>query len=207
MLFVTSGALVKQLESEFSVNYEEISVGSLFKATDGLINLQCIHLLSTVDVPADLIKCLFVVGKKNQNVLFKTCWDKQCMSCDNLSSFTEVYEKVCGKVVQECIQILISLEQRSITLEEVEECFWKYEVSELMQNLLKLCQGIQEYSPTNNPISPGKSWIPSVVDNIQVYKQISGYTNTAKVVLKLRDSMKLSGDFTTVDTIAKQVCD
>jgi len=179
-------------------------------------NLQCAHLLSAMDVPADLIKFLFIVGRKNQNDLFETCWGQHCNlfntlwrqqhDVNDLPSFTAVYEAVCKPVIKECEKILVSLEQRSITLEEVEKRFWKFEMPELKQHLLKLCQGIRECFPTNESISAGKNWIPLVVDDIQVYKRISGYMNTANIILKLKNSMKLDGDFSAVNTLAKQVC-
>ena len=207
MLFVvTLGTLVKELRSDLNFAYEKVYIGSLFKITDDPNKLDCVQLLSAKGVPAELTKCLCIVGRKHQNDLFDTCWRQQCHSCGQLSSFTAVYKEVCEPVVKECVQLLQSLEQRSIILEEVEKCFWKFEIPELSQNLLKLCEGIRECYPTNTTISLGKNWIPSVIKDIQVYKRISTYMNTANVILKLKISMNLTGDFNAVDTLAKQVC-
>ena len=206
MLFVTLGTLVKELRSDFNFAYEKISIGSLFKITGDPNKVDCAHLLIAKGVPAELTRCLCVVGRKHQNDLFDTYWRQQCDSCGQLASFTAVQKEVCEPVVKECVQLLQSLEERCITLEEVERCFWKFEIPELSQNLLKLCEGIRECFPTNTTISLGKSWIPSVIKDIQVYKRISTFINTANVILKLKISMNLTGDFVAVDTLAKQVC-
>ena len=205
-LFVTLGTLVKELKSDFNFAYEKVSIGSLFKTMGDSGKLECAHLLSVKDVPVELTKCLYIVGRKHQNDLFDTYWRQQCNSCGQLSSFTAVYKEVCEPVVMECVQLLQSLEQRSITLEEVEKSFWKFEMPELLRHLLKLCEGIRECFPTNTTISLGKNWIPSLIKDIEVYKRISTYMNTANVILKLKSSMNLTGDFNAVDTLAKQVC-
>jgi len=40
---------------------------------------------------------------------------------------------------------------------------------------------------------------------IQDYKKINCYMNVAMTVLEFKKSMKLTGDFTVVDTLAQQV--
>lgn len=203
---VILGTLVKKLRSDLNFAYEKNPIGSLFKVTDDPSKLDCAQLLKAKRVPVELTNCLYIVGRKHQNDLFDTCWRHQCDSCGQLSSFTAVYKEVCEPVVMECVQLLQSLEQRSITLEEVEKSFWKFEMTELSQHLLKLCEGIREYFPTNTTISLGKNWVPLLIKDIQVYKRISTYMDTANAVLKLKSSMYLTGDFNAVDTLAKQVC-
>ena len=160
---------------------------------------------STHDIPGDLLNILNIIGQKNRNDLFQTCWQLQCHLFANLPSFTEVHLKVCKPVMDECKQILVTLEQRTMTLEDVEKHFSKFDENELRQNLLKLCSGIRECYPTDKSVLDGRNWVHSAVSDIQVYKKISGYMKTAQTVLELKNAMEWKGNFTAVDTLAQQV--
>ena len=160
---------------------------------------------STHDIPEDLLNFLYIIGQKNRNDLFDACWRIHCHSTANLPSFAEVHLKVCVPVMNECKQILVTLEQRTMTLEDVEKYFWKFDENELYLNLLKLCQGIRECFPSEKSISDGRNWVHLAVSDIQVYQKISGYMKAAQTVLELRNAMNWTGDFTAVDTLAQQV--
>ena len=161
---------------------------------------------STENVPTELLQHLYIVGKKYPNDIFETCWKQQCKLYVNLDTFEVVHKMVCTPVLNKCEKILVSLEQGTMTLEDVEKYFWSFhEANELKGNLEKLCQGIKECFPNHKQLLAPRSWVPSVVANIQEYKKLDGYIVAAKIVLQLKDSMKLSGDFTAVNTIVQQV--
>ena len=160
---------------------------------------------STENVPAELLRYLYIVGKKYPNDIFETCWQQQSKSCANLHTFQAVYEMVCIPVLTECQEILVSLEQGTMTLENVEMYFWRFESNKLKNNLQHLCQGIKECFPSNKQLLPPRNWVSTVATNIQKYKKRSSYVAAAKIVLMLKDSMKLTGDFTAVNTIVQQV--
>ena len=166
--------------------------------------LKCMR-FSTDNVPEDLLKNLFLIGKKNQNYIFETCWNQKCFLYANLPSFTELQQKVCIPAIDECKQILVTLEQRMMTLEDVDKHFAKFDEKELYNNLQSLCSGVRECFPTDRSISDGRNWIHLAVSDIQVYKKISGYTKTAQVVLELKNTMNWMGDFSAIDTLAQQV--
>ena len=193
------------LRSELNTDYHEFAVASLFvPKSDNSAKLKCAR-FSTDNVPEDLLKYLFIVGKKNNNDVFETCWLQRCYLYVDLPSFVEVHQKVCIPVMDECKQILVTLEQRTMTLEDVEKHFLRFTEKELHTNLQSLCSGIQECYPTDRSISDGRNWILLAVSDVQVYKKISGYMKTAQIVLELKNAMNWMGDFTAVDTLAQQV--
>ena len=205
LLFV--GSLTKKLLEERTKDHSDVPVNELFVSVpnSGGSQLTC-KFFSTENVPTELLQHLYIVGKKYPNDIFESCWRQQCKLYVNLDTFEAVHKMVCTPVLNKCEEILVSLEQGTMTLEDVENYFWSsHEANELKRNLDKLCQGIKECFPNHKQLLAPRSWVPSVVENIQAYKKLNGYIAAAKIVLQLKDSMKLNGDFSTVNTIVQQV--
>ena len=160
---------------------------------------------STENVPIKLLQYLYIVGKQYPNDIFESCWRQQCKSCVDLDTFQKVYEVVCIPVLTECKEVLVSLHQRTMTLENVMVYFLKFEPDELKNHLQHLCEGMRECFPSDKQLVAPSSWVPGVVATIQVYKKMKRDITTAMIVLKLKDSMKLTGDFAAVDTIVQLV--
>ena len=200
------GSLTKGLLEQLNYDYYDIPVKELFMPMTGSSSSQLVcKFFSTENVPTRLLQFLYIVGKKYPNDIFEICWRQQRMSCANLHTFQEVYDMVCIPVLTQCKEILVNLQQGAMTLEDVEMYFWKFEANELKNNLQHLCQGIRECFPSNKQLLAPRNWVSTVVTNIQEYKKIKNYVAAAKIVLLLKDSMKLTGDFTAVNTIVQQV--
>ena len=160
---------------------------------------------SAENVPIKLLQYLYIVGKRYPSDIFESCWRQQCKSCVDLDTFQKVYEVVCIPVLTECKEVLVSLQQRTMTLQNVMVYFLKFEPDELKVNLQHLCEGLRECFPSDKQLVAPRNWVPAVVASIQEYKKIKSHITTAKIVLELKDSMKLTGDFTAVNTIVQQV--
>lgn len=200
------GSLTKTLLEELNTDYSDIPVKELFvPTTDSTGTPLVCKFFSTEAVPPELLQYLYIVGKRYPNDIFETCWREQCKSCTNLHTFETVYKMVCVPVLAECKEILVSLEQETMTLENIENCFQRFEIHELNNNLQNLSQGIKECFPNQMQLSSSTKWVPAVVKNIQEYRKINSYVDAAKILLSLKDSMKLTGDFTAVNTIVQQV--
>ena len=196
------GALTKQLQEEYNADYSDVEVKSLF-TIETIDSSQPVCIYFTVkDVPNELLECLYVMGNKCCNDLFDSCWRERCKQCNHIFSFKEVHEQVCKHVLNECKNILLTLEQKTMTLESVDKYFQQLD---LENNLKKLCRGIQQCLP-DAKVLPAKQWVHGVVVLIQEYKKIKSYVNAATIVLELKRSMNLTGDFTVIDTLAQLVC-
>ena len=203
-LILLLGSLTKQLQVEFNAEYDGVAVKDLFTETADS-QLVCIY-FTAKDIPDELLKYLYVMGNKYHNDLFDSFWRERCKQCDilHISTFNEVHETVCKHVLNECEEILLSLEQKTMTLENVDKYFRKFQESDLENNLFKLCQGIQQCYPATK-VKPAKHWVHDVVVHIQEYKKINSYLNVATIILELKRSMNLTGDFTVVYTLSQQV--
>ena len=196
-------SLTRQLQKEFHADLNNVEIKDLFTMTTDSNQPVCIY-YTVKDIPEELLKYLYVMGNRCRNDLFESVWSKHCKQVINLSTFMEVHEKVCMPVLDECKIILISLEQKTMTLENVDKYFRKFQESDLESNLYKLCLGIQQCFPETE-LKPAKQWLHDVVLDIQEYKKINSYMNVATIVLELKQSMNLTGDFTVIDTLAQQV--
>ena len=195
------GALTKQLQEEYNADYNDVAIKDLF-TIETIDSSQPVCIYFTVnDIPNELLECLYVMGNKYRNDLFDSCWRNRCKQCNYIFTFKEVHEKVCKFVLDECKNILKTLEQKTMTLENVDKYFQE---PDLESNLNKLCQGIQECLPDAR-ILPAKEWVHGVVVHIQNYKKINDCMNAATTVLELKKSMNLTGDFTVIDTLAQRV--
>jgi len=201
-LLLLIGSLAKILLQELNNDYNDVPVKELFDSDES--HSVC-KFFSTKDVPTELLEYLYIVGKKYPNDIFETCWRQQFKSCADLLTFKAVHEMVCIPVLTECKEILVSLEQGTMTLENVEYYLWRFDINELKTHLQNLCQGLRECFPNDKQLLHHRNWVPSVVANIQEYKKIRSYRDAARIVLLLKDSMKLTGDFTAVNTIVQQV--
>ena len=207
MPVVLIGSLTRVLRGKFYADSGHIQVKSLFEITvdqSGRTQFVCTY-FSCKDIPNDLLYYLNIVGNIHRNHLFTTSWNRRSESCSNLSSFAAVHAKLCIPVLNECKQILLSLQQRTMTLETVENYFLEFEMKELENCLTQLCQGIKECFPEDKHILAAKKWVPTAVKVIQEYRNISSHMAAAEVVLQLKESMGLTGDFAVIETLAQQV--
>ena len=199
------GVLTEQLQKEFNAKYDDVAVKDLFvETTTPKPQLQCVY-FTVKDIPHELLKYLYIMGNKYRNDLFDICWRKQLQCSSTNLTFQEVYTNVCQPVLNDCEEILLSLQEKTITLENVDKYFQKFEhISDMEDNLSKLCEGIQEYFPGTRVLR-AKRWVRDVVNHIQEYKRIYHYWNVAMIILNLKESLKLHGDFTAIKMIGTQV--
>jgi len=90
-------------------------------------------------------------------------------------------------------------------LETVDHYFLKLDFKALDNCLTQLCQGIKECFPTDRHILTAKEWVPTAVKIIQEYRNISSHMAAAEIILQLKESMGLTGDFAVIETLAQQV--
>ena len=200
------GSLTKSLKQELNIDYYDIPLKELIEpVTDSSDSQLVCKFFSTKNVPIELLQYLYIVGKRYPNDIFESCWRQRCKSFVDLYTFQEVHELVCIPVLTECKEILVSLEQRTITLGNVEVYFFKFEPNEMKSHLQHLCEGMRECFPNDKGLVASRNWVPAVVASIQEYKMMKSFIATAKIVLKLKESMELTGDFTAVNMIVQQV--
>ena len=118
-----------------------------------------------------------------------------------------MYEKVWKSTIKQCQLLLIKLKDKTVTLEEVEIL---YQVDNLSLHLSVLCKAMHQCYPNLSESLPlPEKWILQTLAHIALYYEIASNpkcAEAANVILKVKKSLMLEGDFKLVEDLAKLVC-
>lgn len=152
--------------------------------------------------------------------LFKVCWEKQARQFvseaeeeddpddhdDNeLLDLMATPEMILEEIFAPCMEnykgIYASLRDGSITLEEVNELFGAYKgkYEELKQELDLMCR--LEISAHKKE----KQWIHNTVQQIEQYHELHLAVTSAEIILMVKETLRLQGDFSVLETLAEVV--
>lgn len=146
--------------------------------------------------------------------LFKVCWEKQAKHLaasemedvdpdqHDIADIMATPETIHDDIFQPCYvdynNIYTSLKNNTITLEEVKLLFgdFKGKYEELAQDLDIMCR-IDK--------STDKQWIHSRVQQIEQYHELHLAVASAEIIMKVKRTLRLQGDFKVLETLAKVV--
>jgi hypothetical protein len=161
--------------------------------------------------PLDPIKVKYdFIVRHYQNDFFHRIWERMAIRAAKASAaeltIPDIVTRIWNPAFEECCKILDSLNNCSITLREVDDRFLRFNnnTSTLKFHLEQLHKGV-EVCHDRQPPPRCPPWIDTAVECMQQYWTLSRYAKAAKTVLKLRDELMLTGDFTLMETIAKKV--
>lgn len=146
--------------------------------------------------------------------LFKVCWEKQARqvvseameeddpddheSLDLMATPEMILEEIFAPCMNNYKDIYASLRDGSITLEEVNELFGPYKgkYEELKQELDLMCrlENLKE-----------KKWIHNTVQQIEQYHELHLAVTSAEIILMVKETLCLQGDFSVLETLAEVV--
>ena len=148
------------------------------------------------------------LARHYQNDFFHRIWthaSSRASRSNRELSIPDIVTKIWTPAFEECCKLLDSLRNCSIKLREVDERFLCYDnISTIKLHLGHLHRGV-EVCHNQKPPTKCPPWIDSGVERMQQYWTLSSYANAAQTVLELRDKLGLTGDFSLMETIAKQV--
>ena len=211
---------------------KEISDNSDVKLFDKKISTVCDDSYKCICFPSaimesEMIQNFITCGKCNDdlNKLFEYCWNQQAINIKDVS-FDSIYNLVWKKTIEQCQQVLLELNNRSVTLKETETLCQLFapkdqivtpnENSGLCQiecfssQLTALCEAMHQCYPSSKKLFPlPTKWIPDTISYIALYNEVvndTKCTEAATVILKVKASLKLKGDFQIVENLANCVC-
>ena len=152
------------------------------------------------------IENFFILSKKYANNLFHSFWLgalSQVGRNNRGLTFEEVINLVWKPVFERCIQLLKDLQSWKMQLSEIDEALkGKYSSQEdLRRDLENLSKAVSECCGGLENLK----WIKKVCNRIWQYWELCNYHEPAKAFLKIRDSLGLTGDFSLIDRVARQV--
>ena len=176
---------------------------------DGTYKCTC---FSTSELENEMIKNFSICGTCNGdfNKVFEYCWNQQkelsARTKDKDVSYDSVFEKVWKPTIERCQALLSKLKDKTVTLQEVEIL---YQMDNLSLHLSVLCKAMQQCYPNlSEPLSLPDKWVPQTIAHIALYHNIANNpkcAEAANVILKVKTSLKLKGDFKMIEDLAVHV--
>ena len=170
-------------------------------------SFKCVH-FSIEKLPQDMIEYFIVFDKSK---LFESIWDDFCDKLDKTSvtTFGDIHEHVWNHTIIACKDLLHKLYNKSFTYSDVNiKCF--DDVRNINTHLTALYHAMDQcYSSLVSSLPDPKHWIPHAVKNITMYldfvKCNTVQTNAVQLCLKMKELLKLKGDFSIVNNLNVQV--
>ena len=131
------------------------------------------------------------------------------ITTDQDVSFDSVFNKVWMPTIAKCQSLLCELKNKTITLNECEVLYSK---GNFLLQLSALGNAMHQcYPDCKKSVPPSDQWASQTVHHIALYldeivNNSSKCTEAAGVILKVKESLKLEGDFQIIEDLAKNVC-
>ena len=173
-------------------------------------NYKC-TCFSTSCLENEMVQNFIICGKYNGilNEIFECCWDHQIklnISATTDVSYNSIYELVWKPTISQCQSLLCKLQDKTISLNEVESL---YQIENFSLQLSALCDAMHKCYPSfKESLPPPHEWVPHTLSHIVIYHEIANNpqcTKAARIILQVRASLKLKGDFKTIEDLAKHV--
>ena len=138
--------------------------------------------------------------RNTKSDVFSKIWSETMQhACKSDISIGDVEVQVWNPAFAKCHEILDKLSDKSMTLADVDKQFVQYNKERLGEELNMLCRGVGD--------SRDSSWINEVVEQIESYRHLCSYRDTASTLLELKETLGLKGDFKSVEMISQKVRD
>ena len=160
--------------------------------------------------PLDNIKIKFDIILRNFSGLFSKIWNEHMKTAATAKwksgselTIPDIKTEIWEPAFTECQTLLDSLRERTIQLGAVNRYFKSVDQKKRM--IQSLYAGIEKCM--NNEVwDHDPHWITVAVDLVDKYWSLHEIVEVADVVLNLKGKLGLTGDFTLIETLVKQVC-
>ena len=189
-------ALLKKLEK----NFNECSIRTLCVSDGEQCQVRYFPEASPLESCMEGVWIMTVEFKCN---IFREYWSMRSNSVVRSDfSLADVTTEVWGPVFSQCEKLLASLMDCSISLTMVNQLFHQMSRERIEYNIKQLQRGVEWCRGRKNV---DFMWIGGVINRMNQFWRLSGYTDAAQAFLKIRDALKLTGDFKLVENVASQV--
>ena len=202
--------ITKKLAEELRCDLRSEEINSLCKdAGNGTLN--CIH-FSIHKLPQEMMEYLVVFDNSK---VFESIWDNTCSKLDeeSITTFNDIHEHVWNHTIVTCKDLLYKLYNKSFTYTDINfKCFTNARNINIhvaaLYNAMHQCYGDSLVSLLPDP----KQWMPRAVKYITMYLDFAKYSsdtvqiNAVQLCLKMKDLLKLKGNFSVVNSLNIQVC-
>lgn len=136
------------------------------------------------------------------NELFQQIWKsklKEVAKSKTNLTFDDVAAKIWKPIVEECQQLIDTVKYKTITLKAVDHHFRDLDRRDINLHLTSLFRATEACL---NRTDESTAWIRNAVDLMVHYWSLCEQAVAAKTVIKLRDTLKLTGNFEIIESVA-----
>ena len=158
-------------------------------------------------IPLDNIIIKF--GIMNFSELFRKIWNEHMKTAATTKqeagselTIPDIKTEIWEPAFTECKTLLDSLRKRTIQLSTVDRYFKSVDQKETM--IKSLYAGVEKCM-SNRVHDHDTHWIAIAIDLMEKYWPLCELSKEADIVLELKKDLVLTGDFTLIETLAKQV--
>ena len=118
-------------------------------------------------------------------------------------SFSDVVTRIWNPVYAQCCQLISDVEKREIKLIDVDKYFGHYKGGdEIFDHLLSLYSGLELC--VDKKVKETR-WIRTSVGLMEQYWALCGQAEAANIILDLKESLHLTGNFDIIEHVANQI--
>ena len=164
------------------------------------------HCFKKAEPLVDILDNFFYLSRKFHSDLFQRIWKSKLKDISNTKdviTFSSVVTDIWNPVFDKCCQLIDSIKTRSIILRDVDLHFRQlHDEGSVCEHLRNLYMAIE----TCNSRKVGQSnWIQVSVDLMEQYWSLCEQGKAARIVLELKEKLKLTGNFEIIEYVANQV--
>ena len=198
LVYICAGGVA--LRKTLQQNFNECSIRTLCVSDSKRCQVQCFPEASPLESCMEGVWTMTVEYKCN---FFREYWNTRSESVvGNDFSLADVTTEVWRPVFSQCEKLLASLLDCSIPLTMVNQLFHQMRDDLNEHNIKQLQRGVEWCRGRKNV---DFTWIGGVINRMNQFWKLSGYTDAAQAFLKIRDALELTGDFQLVENVASQV--
>ena len=201
--FLGKDELLFQLQQ----NYQEEKISKLCRSTQGG-NGGCQVICFPQAKPLEpYLLQFYIFSSKHSSDIFNKFWNNKLTQIHrqiHTITFQQVIDLVWKPVFDQCLQLLDNIHSGALKLSTVDDLFKTNYLTE-KRKLNNDLQNLQKASDSCLHKSSDSRWIESAVDRMNQYWDLCNYREAAQAFIKIRDTLKLTGDFSLVEKVARQV--
>ena len=184
-------------------NFKEERINTLCQtASDGSCNVVCFSNARPLDPCLD---GFYIISHEFSSDIFNRIWRERLNEQQSAAIASSNVDACIWKpVFKSCTALLVKLRSKDMTLLEIDNRFkhvYLNKLDNLEQDLVNFQCGVNSVEHSNSDIT----WVKKVVVTIGQYWDLCGYREAAEAFLKIRNTLKLTGDFALVERVATKV--
>ena len=176
-------------------------INSLCVINNDSVQFNCFELAQPLQ---GMLNNYYTLSHKKQSDLFDQVW--ACVlrrESKAKLTLSDVVDRIWNPTFTECCQLVESVHSKSIKLRDVDQFFRGFKNAHAIRNDLVILFSAIETCYNRKIATTG--WIESSVELMEQYWSLREQAEVANIVLDLKESLNLTGDFDIIEDVASKV--